>query len=159
MGIQRTIWLASIVAIVSAAVSVATVCVVLPRVVSNTPSTEPTPVADSDIKHETLPELAGDDPRAAAFAAEQDREAIDAIKQGLDINVFSGTVFEDTAAVEEPPATTSAEQIASRALAATAERLRADGQPQAAELVRAAASHLRSDPVRAASAEQPTKSR
>ena len=149
MGIQKAVWMASIVAVVSATVSIATVCVVLPKIVAN----------PTDEKPATLPEPMADDPRADELAAEKDREAIAAIKGNLDIDVFKGTVFDEPDPVGQPESDPSAESVASEALSDTADRLRADGQHGAAELVRAAADEIRSEPVRAASSDSPTKSR
>ncbi|MCG8583174.1 MAG: hypothetical protein MI757_00490, partial [Pirellulales bacterium] len=90
----------------------------------------------------------------------EDAEAIASIKGNLDIDLYSGTLLDDAAfesgETKAASATKRAEEIAAAALADSAERLDAEGQSEAARLVREAAKHL---PVSTAKVPQDTPPR
>lgn len=157
MNSQRMIWLTSVAAVVSAVVSVATVCVVVPHVirdrsvddvVSKHQPSSAAPLAKSAFTTTSAE-------RQAAFDDAQDLEAARAIKEKLAINVFSSTLLDGIGLDEaepKPNAATPAQtphDVAAEALSTTAEQLEASGQHEAARLVRAAIAEL-SDNERAA---------
>lgn len=150
MQIQKMIWLTAIAVAASSVVSVATVCVVVPMVVGQQSvvekaAGEPSAAADHFAETENSQKPAPPD-------NVEDQQAIDTIKSNLGINLYSGTLLEDASANPDIAATEPrAEQAAAAALADAAERLEADGQSQAARLVRQAAKQL---PISTAKAPQ-----
>jgi hypothetical protein len=169
MDIPRIIWLTSVAAAVSAAVSVATVCVVVPMVVDKPAVADPAPSPRADRSPEAgafrpAPEgifAVSGDPRQEQAEAAQDREAVAAIKDKLGINLFSGPLLQVADAESDAESTVTDkltdkpadnptdeqtdEQTATDALLVTAEQLEAAGQSRAADLVRDAADRLRDD--------------
>jgi hypothetical protein len=157
MNDQRMMWNTCVAAAVSAVVSVATLCFIAPLIVGEQTKSEHSPMEPAM----SATGFAQTDPPSVAMQPatsdqEQDREAIETIKQKLGINVFSGTLLDDELAedsLDQKDRTAAAqtpEQIATQALTSTAEQLQADGQTAAAQLVQAAAAKLQQATARAA---------
>jgi hypothetical protein len=156
MNVQRIIWLVCIVAALSAAVSVAIVCVVVPIVTGpKTAAEEPAQAAASHA--DSFAVLSNDLPDSREVEA--DRRAASEIKKRLGINLYSGTVFdsaEGTANIEAL-GQSQAEEVAFAELSAASERLRAEGQHRAAQIVQTAADKLKNSTARRDASDRATK--